>query len=385
MTRSAILLATLLFVPSVAAAAPRIERACGTPEPTAAELQQSRAALKRVVEEGRADRAPGGTIRVAIHVIHSGAEGNVSDAAIDAQMRELNRGFAGTSYRFTLASVDRTDNASWFKMSWGAEKSAKQALAIDPAHTLNIYLCSPGHSLLGWAYYPFSAPEDHWIHGVVAHYGTLPGGFLTDYNLGRTVTHEVGHYLGLYHTFQGGCTAPGDQVDDTPYEATSTSGCPTNKDTCPSAGLDPVHNYMDYSTDVCYTQFTAGQDARMDNMVTLYKPSLLNAAIAQTIVKPAPAAGASTPALRGVVSFRGAQPNPFQGATTLRYALPQAGVVSLRVYNVAGQLVRTLVDGEQGAGEQSVEFRANELPAGMYFTALRANGVQLSRSVLLVR
>ena len=82
------------------------------------------------------------------------------------------------------------------------------------------------------------------------------------YDLGKTGTHEAGHWVNLEHTFQGGCGPKGDFVDDTPAMLVPTSGCPEGKDTCSDPGLDPIHNYMDYSYDSCYTQFTKGQAAR---------------------------------------------------------------------------------------------------------------------------
>ena len=85
------------------------------------------------------------------------------------------------------------------------------------------------------------------------------------YNEGDTAPHEVGHWLGLFHTFQNGCTAPGDRVDDTPYQADGSNifFCRESDDTCRQPGRDPVHNFMSYGDDPCMDRFSEGQGYRM--------------------------------------------------------------------------------------------------------------------------
>ncbi len=121
---------------------------------------------------------------------------------------------------------------------------------------------------------PRTYAEDSYLHGPVVHFQTLPGGIYAPFNEGDTLTHEIGHYLGLEHTFEGGCASPGDGVDDTAPEASAASGCPVGRDTCPGDGPDPIHNFMNYTDDACIFEFTPGQDARMQIMTALYRPGL---------------------------------------------------------------------------------------------------------------
>jgi hypothetical protein len=233
--------------------------------------------------KGKAGKNFKATVPVYFHVITDGSIGNLTSKQISDQMSVLNLTFGGfegganTGFSFTLAGVTRTDNAAWFYAGIGGtnEHSMKHTLHQGGDNALNLYSTTAA-AYLGWAYLPdiTTKPGQAYLDGIVIDWESMPGTSTTyagQFDQGETVTHETGHWLNLEHTFFGGCNANGDFVADTPAEKTPTSGCPAGKDTCSDPGLDPVHNYMDYSFDSCYTEFTAGQTQRMRDAWLFYR------------------------------------------------------------------------------------------------------------------
>jgi hypothetical protein len=268
---------------------------CSTRPVTDFEKQMHDLQLKTFMDERRAAgfstaaRAVGSVVvPVWVHVINNGtgiANGDIPQSQIDAQISVMNASFGGgtgglaSPFVFQLAGVTRTTNATWYTMSPGstAERDAKNALRRGGPGTLNLYSANPSGGLLGWATFPQDYTGNPKNDGVVVLYSSVPGGSAAPYNEGDTGTHEVGHWLGLYHTFQGGCSTQGDLVSDTPAERSAAYGCPNGRDSCSGRrfpGLDPITNFMDYTDDFCMFTFSGGQVQRMDLAHQQYRGAL---------------------------------------------------------------------------------------------------------------
>jgi hypothetical protein len=272
-----------LLLAALPLAAANTKDRCGTRQPSDEEIGEIEAAIKKTRGHGKASV----TIPVWLHIIKGGdgvANGDLTTTMIQAQMRVLNDSFSGktggvpTGFAFELQGVTRTTNPEWFSQiafDFNMELTAKKALRRGGPETLNIYTIDGG-PWLGWAYFPPIVLNATYadLDGVVLDWRTVPGGSLEIYSEGDTAPHEVGHWLALYHTFQGGCRFANDYVDDTAAEFSPAFLCPVGRDTCTQPnrpGLDPITNFMDYTQDSCMYEFTAGQATRMNDAWAAYR------------------------------------------------------------------------------------------------------------------
>ncbi|KAG5979658.1 hypothetical protein E4U55_004912 [Claviceps digitariae] len=237
---------------------------CGTGRPTEEFVQISREMRAQESDiMARGDTGPGGSgdivVNTYIHVVardKTVGGGYITATTVDKQMAVLRETYASTGVSFIHKNTSWTVDPSWSVD--GDEEAMKRNLRRGSYRDLNLYFLKeltgpPG--TLGYCNFPAAgvvpASRMFYLDGCNLHVGSVPGGPIPGFNLGKTATHEVGHWLGLMHTFEGdNCHGAGDHVDDTPAQASSSQGCPVGRDSCPDVpGLDPIHNYMDYSSE----------------------------------------------------------------------------------------------------------------------------------------
>jgi Pregnancy-associated plasma protein-A/Secretion system C-terminal sorting domain len=272
------------------------------------------------------------TIPVVVHVLHNGEAvgvgANISDAQVLSQIQVLNedfrrmadtRGFntnpvgADVEVEFCLAKqtpdgcptngINRVNigqdgiNETSLPDALTQMDALKPSSIWDVSRYMNMWSVAfnGGSGILGYAQFPGGAANTDGVVSDYRYFGSDddPSVTLTgDFNLGRTMTHEVGHYLGLFHTFQGGCaeSGGGDLCADTPAVASGNSNgsiCNTGNDSCPTPADTPdmVENYMDYSTDVCMDVFTNDQKNRIIGTMTgaTNRPSTLTSNVCNAL------------------------------------------------------------------------------------------------------
>ena len=338
---------------------------------------------------------PGETIQipVVVHILTTtSGTGDLSDATVHSQINVLNEDFQalpGTpgapgydiKLEFVLATTDPDGNPTTgitrdANNDWYNDNGSYWAyLAWDPHRYLNIYSNNPGGGILGYVpWLPHQGNPGHSSDRVVIWYRAFgdPGTY-PPYNLGRTCTHEVGHFLGLYHTFQGGCGTSncnytGDTICDTEPEANYRFGCPGSATSCGTP--DPIHNYMDYTDDDCMDNFTNEQARRVRCTLEHYRPDLRGGDLTSVPEQPANAKFAE---------LHQNVPNPFNPKTRISFELAASGKAGLQVIDVAGRVIRSYSLGTLAEGAHEITWDGQDdlgqpLSSGVYFYRLSVEG-----------
>ena len=217
-------------------------------------------------------------ILVAWHCIYSTSNtGYLSQNHIENSIEAMNQEYNQHEIFFVLDTINYVQNDDWFynideaASNHPVEQEMRQATYIDPYHYYNIWTVDlNGTGAGGWNQFGSWNAEGSYWQGATVHYSQSGGGMTN-----HTIIHEAGHHFELSHTFQYGCNAPGDVVDDTPYQDDDgTYSCSPSTDTCPNdPGTDPVRNHMNYSN--CRDEFSPGQVDRIFWSIENYHPGYL--------------------------------------------------------------------------------------------------------------
>ncbi|KAF4823424.1 Extracellular metalloprotease [Colletotrichum tropicale] len=235
-------------------------------------------------------------VDVYFHVASTEAnKDRISDATVDAQFEVLHSTYLRHGFSLNLVNVSRVvddvagkgfyDDEGIGIPDYDAYVAWRTATRRGAYDALNVYFFSDLNEGIGGycnlAGVVQDGSQQFYLDGCWVNGDSMPGMVPRSSaanetvvpNKGHIAIHEVGHWFGLYHTFHGRfCDGINDQVADTPAQAGASSGCPVGRDSCPDApGLDPIHNFMDYSDDTCTTEFTPGQEERMHQQFDVYR------------------------------------------------------------------------------------------------------------------
>ena len=416
-----LLTATLLFF----IAESQLKDRCGSAEMIRQEMAANPAYAKKVEEllknKGNYDRSnqkgkpenPGKppsqssiTIPVVVHVLWNTPAQNISDAQVQSQIDVLNEDFGATNsdynnydagygnvkgdlnIQFCLTQVIHKQTSH---KSFGGNNNMKFTKkggsdAVDPMHLLNIWVCDIGDKLLGFAYYPGASPD---IFGVVCHTNAFGRGagysLFTDYNLGRTATHEVGHSLGLAHIW-GDANCGNDLVDDTPLHNGPNFGCPEQglRSTCVGTPVMMTMNYMDYTDDRCMYFFTDGQASRaaffIDSDPQLN--SIVSSACTSQNRTPITTISAND-LLPGRIgkSTISLYPSITTGRISLEIENPQTGKAEINIYNQAGAFM--MKQQIFISGKIVSQLDVSKLKNGIYYFELNQGGVKQTQKFIV--
>lgn len=358
-------------------------------------------------------------IPVVVHVVYKTTAQNISTSQIQSQINVLNADFrklnsdvsgvpaafaglaADCQINFCLATRDpngavttgitrtKTTKTS-FSTNDYVKKTSRGGKDPWPASSyLNIWVCNLSGGVLGYAQFPGgNATTDGVVIGY-KYFGTT-GTATYPFNLGRTATHEVGHWLNLRHIWGDdgtGCTGS-DLVSDTPNQGGYNFGCPSfPKISCSNgANGDLFMNYMDYTDDRCMFMFTTGQSGRMNATISGTRASLLSSSgCAAPIVEDQQETNDNISLSPDKFVLNQNHPNPFNPTTSISFNLPAAGQVSLKVFDISGKEVAGLVDNYLEAGRHSINFDASTLSSGVYYYKLASGNNMSMRKMLLIK
>jgi len=357
------------------------------------------------------------TIPVIVHVIYNTSNENISDAQVQSQIKVFNQDFerlnpdtimtrpifksvvANCHIQFCLAKQDPngflTNGIVHIKTNvtaFGTLDSMKFTScggddAWPDSEYLNIWVCNMANEYLGYAQYP-GGPDA--TDGIVTDYTAFGD---TDnveepYNKGRTSTHEVGHWLNLYHPFNNGCVGTtlstcdtsGDYCCDTPPEAEPWYGClsgaPT-MNTCGGSNMpDMIENFMDYTEDSCMNIFTQDQSARMTATLNTIRKSILTSKGCITGIE----SGIEQNSFDMALSVF---PNPTNSNFTVRVAQPKYTNVTIQVFNLFGQLISSSLINDNKQLETS--FKISDSPAGDYIIKISSNSDFVVKKIVLIK